>query len=195
MKLKLHAINFSLFCWISALISKILHSVLLTVIAAILAITGFIIHFLINSNMFRNKKTELIHSSHIPREKKPTTVIASGVCIEGDIKLDSNEEIVHFLGKLKGNIIADNGDIEILMDGNIEGDITCKSLIVNGTLSGHCICESLKIEENGNITGTITYRHLTIKKGGIFSGCAKHSDDWPAPIIHNLPSSIEEKTK
>nr|WP_283666548.1 polymer-forming cytoskeletal protein [Escherichia coli] len=96
--------------------------------------------------------------------------MASGVCIEGDIKLDSNEEIVHFLGKLKGNIIADNGDIEILMDGNIEGDITCKSLIVNGTLSGHCICESLKIEENGNITGTITYRHLTIKKAVYFQG-------------------------
>ncbi|HAX5210269.1 TPA: polymer-forming cytoskeletal protein [Escherichia coli] len=195
MKLKLHAINFALFCWISALISKILHSVLLTIIAALLAIAGFIIHFLINSNMFRNKKNELTHTSHTLGEKKPTTVIANSVYIEGDIKLDSNEEIVHILGKLKGNIIANNGgNVEIFTNGNVEGDITCNSLIVNGTLNGHCICESLKIEENGNITGTITYRQLTIKEGGIFSGCAKHSDEWPTPTIHT-PSSIKEKNK
>lgn len=195
MKLKLHAINFSLFCWMLALISKILHSVLLTLIATLLAIAGFIIHFLINRNMFRNKKNELIHTPNTLGEKKPTTVIANGVCIEGNLKLDSNEEIVHILGELKGNIIANNGDIEILMEGNVEGDVTCKSLIVNGTLNGHCICESLKIEENGNITGTITYRHLTIKEGGVFSGCARHTNEWPVPITQNLPSSIEEKTK
>ena len=52
--------------------------------------------------MFRNKKNELIHAPNTLGEKKPTTVIANGVCIEGDIKLDSNEEIVHILGKLKG---------------------------------------------------------------------------------------------
>ena len=193
MKLKLHAINFSLFFWISALISKLLHSVLLTVVAAILTIAGFVIHFLINGNMFRNKK-QLIHDPRSLGEKK-TTIIANGVCIEGNLKLDSSEETVHVWGELKGNISADNGNVEVLRDGKIEGDVTCKSLIVNGILNGHCICESLEIDENGKITGTITYRHLTIKEGGILSGHAKHSDEWPHPVIHNLPASIEEKTK
>ncbi|MBC6573191.1 polymer-forming cytoskeletal protein [Escherichia coli] len=192
MKQKLHAINFSIFCWTSALIFKLLHCILLTAIATLLTITGFIIHFLVNSDMFNNKKTEIIHTPCPHEDKGPTTIIANGVCIEGDIKLNSNEEIVHILGRLKGDIIADNGNVEILRNGNIEGDISCNSLIVNGILNGHCVCESLEIGESGEVTGTITYLHLTIKKGGIFSGHAEHSDKWPQPIVHNLPVSTEE---
>ena len=38
---------------------------------------------------------------------------------------------------------------------------------------GQCHSETIEIDKNGNVTGTLAYRTLTIKKGGIFSGQAE----------------------
>lgn len=189
MKLKLHAINFALFCWVAALTGKLIHYVVLTRAAATLTIIGLIIHILINKNrhMFKLKNTKNTHY-----KEPPTTIIANNVCIEGDI--NSNEETVHIFGKLKGNIFVTNGRIKIFDSGIVDGVISCNYLIVNGVFNGDCVCESIEIEENGEINGTINYHYLTIKKGGSFSGCANKQNEKEHSTIQVTTSITEEKT-
>jgi cytoskeletal protein CcmA (bactofilin family) len=38
---------------------------------------------------------------------------------------------------------------------------------------GQCRSETIEIDKNGNVTGTLAYRTLAIKKGGVFSGQAE----------------------
>ncbi|MEB7742482.1 polymer-forming cytoskeletal protein [Escherichia coli] len=193
-RLKLYAINFALFSWGLALTGKIINNIILAEVATFLTITGLIFHIWINKNniMFKSKKTV---STNIlqPEEIPPTTIIANGVYIEGNI--NSSEDSVHISGRLKGNISAENGEVRILSNGIVEGEIKCNSLIVNGSFSGQCTCQSLEIEENGEITGTISYIHLTIKKGGLFSGHAIHSNENKLAIVHNITSSTHENAK
>ncbi|MCP1694838.1 cytoskeletal protein CcmA (bactofilin family) [Citrobacter farmeri] len=193
MKLKLHAINFALFCWVAALIGKLIHCIYLTRIAVCLTVIGLIIHILINkdNNMFTFKSIKKYKKA--PHEKTPITIIANNVCIEGDI--NSNEEIVQIFGKLKGNVVVNNGKVQIFKNGSVDGEITCNSLIINGRFNGKCVCESLEIEENGEITGTITYLYLTIKKGGLFSGYANSPNEKEHSTINTTPATIEDKEK
>lgn len=155
---------------------------------AALSLAGFITHIwqMRVNNMFKKSKvTEPSQDVSIIPEtqsladstneaktipsKLDATVIATGVCIEGNIM---SGEFIHIHGTLKGNIHTEEGIVKVAQGGCVEGYIECRTLIVDGSVEGQCASGALEIAENGFISGTISYQSLTIKKGGVFLGHA-----------------------
>jgi cytoskeletal protein CcmA (bactofilin family) len=52
--------------------------------------------------------------------------------------------------------------------GLVEGNITCRELIIDGCVIGQCRSETIEIDKNGNVTGTLAYRTLAIKRAAFF---------------------------
>lgn len=98
------------------------------------------------------------------------TVIASNVHFEGNI-VSSNPVYIH--GTLNGTINAPDSVVKVMRDGTVEGNIICRELIIDGTVTGQCAVDSVEICTNGKMTGTLSYLHLAVKKGGQFSGKAE----------------------
>ncbi|VTM38400.1 Ccm domain protein [Klebsiella quasipneumoniae] len=80
---------------------------------------------------------------------------------------------VYIHGQLTGNIEAKEHLIKVMREGQVEGNISCRELIIDGKVQGQCRGDSISIEEHGNLDGTLTYRSLAIKKGGLFTGSAE----------------------
>lgn len=60
-----------------------------------------------------------------------------------------------------------------MREGQVEGNVSCRELIIDGKVQGQCHGDSITIEEHGHLEGTLAYRALAIKKGGVFSGRAE----------------------
>lgn len=58
----------------------------------------------------------------------------------------------------------------------VEGNINCRELIIDGKVQGQCHGDSITIEEHGHLDGTLAYRALAIKKGGVLAVALKC---WP----------------
>lgn len=99
-----------------------------------------------------------------------TTVIASDARVEGNI-IASSPVCIH--GSLKGNIDAPGSRVTVMCEGQVEGDIVCRELIIDGSVIGRCRSDMVQIDENGKMTGTLSYRTLAIKNGGQLSGQAE----------------------
>lgn len=166
-------------------------------IAAALALLGFLLHTVQNqvNAMFGKDKTPktpplptvnapLNNEKETQREEKQNTVIAGGSQFVGNIVSTGQ---VHVFGTLTGNIDAKDNVVRIMRNGVVEGNITCRELFIDGTVNGECASETINIEENGMITGVLTYSALTIKKGGTFSGQAK--------IVAPAAKNVVEKEK
>lgn len=177
-------LNIALIFWSLALVAWCYDAHSWALLTAVLAITAFVIHVLhkqVNHMFGKNKAAEevtptpVVHTAptpavdkEVPRdEKQNNTVIATGVRFDGNIT--SNGQ-VYIYGTVHGNIDAKEGLIKIMRNGVVEGDITSKELIIDGAVNGNCRSESIDVYENGNITGTIAYSTLTIKKGASFTG-------------------------
>lgn len=106
----------------------------------------------------------------VASKKHETTIIASGVHFVGNIVASGH---VYIHGQLTGNIEAKEHLIKIMREGQVEGNISCRELIIDGKVQGQCHGDSITIEEHGHLDGTLAYRALAIKKGGVFSGRAE----------------------
>lgn len=177
-------LNTALIFWSLALVAWCYDAHSWALLTAALAIIAFVIHALhkqVNHMFGKNKAAEEVTHTPVvttaptpvvereaPRdEKQNNTVIATGVRFDGNIT--SNGQ-VYIYGTVHGNIDAKEGLIKIMRNGVVEGDIISRELIIDGIVNGNCRSESIDVYENGNITGTIAYSSLTIKKGASFTG-------------------------
>lgn len=186
--------NLALAFWALALVSWCHYALLWTLLAAVLALLTFFLHIVqhqVNAMFGKNKNPEaplLPSAPTLPlkgekdpvREEKQNTVIASGVQLTGNI---TSAGQVHVFGTISGNIDAKESVVKVMRNGLVEGNIFCRELFIDGTVNGECQSEAIHIEENGVITGTVTYSTLTIKKGGTFAGQAKIN----TPVVRALP--------
>lgn len=178
------ALNSALLFWLLALVAWCLNARSLTWLFAALTLMAFSISLLSNqvNLMFKKQKTtEIDKPEMLPPapvieketpavEKHGTTVIASDVHFEGNI-VSGGHVYVH--GTLTGNIDSKESLIKIMRGGQVEGNITCRELIVDGKVIGQCSSDAIEICEHGQVTGTLLYRTLAVKKGGVFSGTAE----------------------
>lgn len=180
------ALNLALLCWLVALVCWSYSANMPAQIFGVLSLLNFTIHAYSNqvNRMFKKKKSEEIEQPVVSRpapvevrekeptvaEKQATTVIASDVCLEGNIVAGGH---VYIHGTLKGNVDAKENLIKVMRGGVIEGNISCRELIIDGSVNGQCQCDIVDICENGTVTGTLTYRTLAVKKGGVFTGQAE----------------------
>ena len=179
------AINGALFFWLLALIAWSVDASALARLAAACALIAFLLHSQrnkINAMFIKKNKTEpQISEAATPpainpepeavaSKKHETTVIASGVHFVGNIVASGH---VYIHSQLTGNIEAKEHLIKVMREGQVEGNISCRELIIDGKVQGQCRGDSITIEEHGNLDGTLTYRSLAIKKGGLFTGSAE----------------------
>lgn len=179
------ALNSALFFWLLALIAWGSNVTWLVWLSAGLSLCAFLLHalFMQVNAMFKKKKqieiTQPVAAAVVPTtveketanpDKHATTVIASDVRFEGNIVSTGH---VYIYGLLQGNIDAKDNLIKIMRGGQVEGNIVCRELIVDGSVTGQCTGDTVDIYENGSMFGTLAYRTLSVKKGGIFSGQAE----------------------
>ena len=178
------ALNSALLFWLLALVAWGFNARSLTWLFAALTLMAFSLPLLSNqvNLMFKKqKKIETDKQEILPQapviEKEPTavekygtTVIASDVQFEGNI-VSGGHVYVH--GTLIGNIDSSESLIKIMRGGQVEGNVTCRELIVDGKIVGQCSSDVIEICEHGQVTGTLGYRTLAVKKGGQFSGQAE----------------------
>lgn len=179
------AFNCALLFWLLALVAWYLSNTLMTGCFAALSFTSFLTHGLRTQviNMFKkNKDSEIkqavINPTPAPvadkdvtvAEKSATTIIACDVRVDGNIVAAGH---VYIHGALYGNIDAKDKMIKVMRSGMVEGNIVCQELIVDGNVVGHCSSDTIEICEHGNVNGTLSYRTLAMKKGGIFTGKAE----------------------
>ena len=173
------AINGALFFWLLALIAWSVDASALARLAAACALIAFLLHSQrnkINAMFIKKNKTEpQISEAATPpainpepeavaSKKHETTVIASGVHFVGNIVASGH---VYIHGQVTGNIEAKEHLIKVMREGQVEGNVSCRELIIDGKVQGQCHGDSITIE------GTLAYRALAIKKGGVFSGRAE----------------------
>lgn len=185
MERKYLALNSALLFWLLALVSWCSGALFLTWLFAALSLMSFGTSLLLNQVKIMFKKSKTTETgkpdSRLPpvpvSEKEPTvtekhgtTVIASDVRFEGNI-VSGGHVYVH--GTLIGNIDSSESLIKIMRGGQVEGNVTCRELIVDGKIVGQCSSDVIEICEHGQVTGTLGYRTLAVKKGGQFSGQAE----------------------
>lgn len=192
MERKYLALNSALLFWLMALLAWCYAAWQLAWLFAAFSVLTFTLPLLINLGnvMFKKNKmneikvpnplpsTPVLEKEPTATEKHGTTVIATDVRVEGNI-VSTGHVYVH--GELIGNITSEQSLIKIMRGGRVEGNITCRELIIDGTVIGECNSDAIEICENGELTGTLSYRALAVKKGGIFSG-----------IAEMLPAAIEK---
>ncbi|MDS0450210.1 polymer-forming cytoskeletal protein [Klebsiella pneumoniae] len=179
------AINGALFFWLLALIAWSVDASALARLAAACALIAFLLHTQrnkINAMFIKKNKTEpQISEAATPpainpepeavaSKKHETTVIASGVHFVGNIVASGH---VYIHGQVTGNIEAKEHLIKVMREGQVEDNVSCRELIIDGKVQGQCHGDSITIEEHGHLEGTLAYRALAIKKGGVFSGRAE----------------------
>ena len=187
MERKYLALNSALLFWLLALTAWCFAALQLAWFFASLSLLTFL--YQVNVMFKKNKVNEIKLPDVLPQapvaekdstaaEKHGTTVIASDVRFEGNI-ISGGHVYVH--GELIGNVDSAESLIKIMRGGRVEGNITCRELIVDGKIVGECHGDVIEICEHGGGTGTLSYRTLAVKKGGIFSG-----------IAEVLPAAIEK---
>ncbi|WP_162303003.1 polymer-forming cytoskeletal protein [Buttiauxella sp. 3AFRM03] len=104
------------------------------------------------------------------QEQQKSTVIASGVHFEGNITASGQ---IYIYGEVYGNVVSNGGQVKIMRNGLVKGNIACGTLVIDGTLIGECKSESIDIHEHGKIDGSLAYTTLSVKNGGVFVGKAE----------------------
>lgn len=114
---------------------------------------------------------------------------------------------------ITGNLVSPQ---EILVAGEVQGDITCRRLIANsaarihgsiiadeaiidGTVQGPIRALRVTLQANCRVKGHIFYQSIAMEKGADFEGVARQSDtpkqfDQTAPAMPEMPEMAPEPT-
>lgn len=97
-----------------------------------------------------------------------TTLIAGGTEIEGDIRFRGN---VHIEGSIKGNIISNDGKLQLIEGSNVDGNITAANILVNGKVNGDVYAtEKLQLSAKAEIKGDVYYEVMEMVAGASING-------------------------
>jgi cytoskeletal protein CcmA (bactofilin family) len=101
------------------------------------------------------------------------SVVGKGARLEGKVAISGSLQVE---GHIKGEIKAD-GDVELLPQGQVEGDIEGQNVRVAGKLVGHVIATNkAHVARGGRVEGDITSSALVIEEGALFNGSSIMGD-------------------
>lgn len=103
------------------------------------------------------------------------SVIGSDVVITGNIKAEVD---LHVDGRIEGDIIC--ASLVQGQSSEIHGAITAKTARLAGTVKGSIDSQDLVIEASAHVTGDIAYDTLTIEQGGHVDGQFRHKTNVAA---------------
>jgi cytoskeletal protein CcmA (bactofilin family) len=174
-----------LLLWLFTLLAWILFQPYLAGTLAILSAGAFILQgtkripsLMFGKNM--TKKDNVTLQSAASVDPTQGTVIAQGVIFEGNITTTGQ---VFIYGQVKGNIQAKDGQITVMREGLVTGNVASPVLVVDGTVDGECCAESVEVCERGRIGGRLRYATLSVAQGGVVVGQLAHCEDMQASNV------------
>ena len=104
--------------------------------------------------------------------------------------------------KVIGTVVADG---EVQLDGDVDGDVLCRSLVVgqNATISGDVTAHqviirgqvrgtirarNVELPNSARVTGGIVSQALAVETGAVLEGHCQHADDPLSEAFDNLPA-------
>jgi len=116
------------------------------------------------------------------RMPKITTVIGSGVVIQGNLKFVGG---IHIDGTIHGNVSAEQDEHSTLVlsdTGLVEGDVRVPNLILNGKIVGDVLASGrVELAANARIEGTLYYKLLEMELGAEVNGQLVFREDSELP--------------
>ncbi|HEY8500386.1 MAG TPA: polymer-forming cytoskeletal protein, partial [Clostridia bacterium] len=95
------------------------------------------------------------------------TIIGENTTIKGDIESDSSVKVI---GRIEGNIKA-SGDIIVLINATIKGNVWAENLIVAGSISGDVhVKNNLHLESTARLIGDMEVHSFVTDEGAVFEG-------------------------
>jgi cytoskeletal protein CcmA (bactofilin family) len=115
-----------------------------------------------------------------------TSRIVEGTIIKGDIITKAD---CRFDGELIGNFQS-SGKVVIGPAGKVTGDIICVNADIEGTTNGKIrVSEVLNVKAKGNVFGEVNVGKLSVEPGSNFSASCKTNEKITAPTA----ASVSEK--
>lgn len=98
------------------------------------------------------------------------TVIGKHTTVNGGIESDGSIKIE---GRVEGDVKA-TGDVTILVNAVIIGDIWCENMILAGTVTGNIYAKNnLHLESTARLKGDVEIHSLVADEGAVFEGNCK----------------------
>lgn len=126
-------------------------------------------------------------------------MIGSTVNIKGDITCDENFIID---GKVEGSVTCNSHEVTVGQSGNVKADISAKVVKIEGTvegdISGH---EKVIISKTGNVRGNIVAPRVTLEDGAKFKGSidmdpgSQATSELPLSSVSKAPRATDDKEK
>ena len=118
------------------------------------------------------------------------TLVGQGTEINGDLVFSGG---LHVDGKIKGNVIAEEGSTAILIlseFGRIEGEVKVPNMVLNGEIEGD-VYGSTRVElaPKSRIKGSVYYNLIEMSIGAEVNGGLVHQ-----PQGSQLPKRLEDKS-
>jgi cytoskeletal protein CcmA (bactofilin family) len=119
----------------------------------------------------KNKRKTVVHS-----------LIGQETEVCGDLMFSGG---LHIDGKVKGNVIAVEGEDSILTLselGHIEGDVRAPDMVINGTVVGNVYGgRHIELAGKAQIQGNVYYNLIEMAIGAEVNGNLVHAKDIPQP--------------
>lgn len=102
-----------------------------------------------------------------PAEREPFSMIASGMCLEGE--LEGKEDLI-IEGRVKGRLQT-RGDVVVAPGGHVEAVIVARNITIQGRVDGNIEArEAVEIQQQGILIGDCRSRTIQIREGARFEG-------------------------
>jgi len=115
----------------------------------------------------------------IKTQGEPTTLIAEGSKITGDLIFNGNLEIQ---GSIVGKIISDddNSQVRVLHGASVLGSVSAPNVIINGHIKGDIFAlKHARLASQAVVEGNLYYNTLEIERGAHVAG----------NLVHELPAT------
>jgi cytoskeletal protein CcmA (bactofilin family) len=128
---------------------------------------------------------------------KVDTIIGQNTQISGDIRFSGG---LHIDGKIKGNVIAEEGSDSILIlseEGMIEGEVHVPNVMVNGQVTGDVhASDHVELATHARINGNVYYNLLEMAMGAAINGNLVHQGKKEKRLLEYQKSdSTSSETK
>jgi len=95
-----------------------------------------------------------------------SSIISEGCVVEGSLQAPAFARID---GQINGNVTIEQGLI-LGEKGNIQGNVHTKQMVVYGNIDGDIVTDVLEIRSTGKITGKITTGRIQVDAGAVYNG-------------------------
>ena len=137
--------------------------------------------------MLKSKK--IVSSNMAHTSDQDCNLIIAGTRITGDILSDNN---ILIEGEINGNIDC-KGKVTIGDSGKVKGNISCFTSEIFGTIEGEIkVDDVLNLRDTSRIYGNIYTSKLKIDEGAFFEGSCKMSTSVPEPEPSLVSDLLEE---